>query len=129
MASLGRLSDSDTPVTSDPKPRARYRATPAEWARMRVAFYLAPCWVCGEYATELHHILPKDGHGTWPPGDDLLVNLAPVCSGCHVKIEARDVGARAAIRGALMPSTINYLVFRLGGKVQAETFLDRHYPR
>ena len=113
-----------------PKPPKPYRASAKDWEKIRE--YLLPdiCWVCGvEQATELHHLLPRDGAGTWPRGDDIGVNLIPLDSECHRKIEARDPEARAALRGALMPSNLHYLVFRLGGKDRAETFLERHYAR
>lgn len=114
-------------MTSDPRPPKRYKATANEWEWFRLWFKDERCWVCdGEWAN-LHHILPKS-HG----GDDDIVNLAPLCgsgtTGCHGRIEARDPVARAALRGAFLPSNYEYFVRKLGDK--AEGWIERNYaPR
>lgn len=105
----------------DPKPEKRYRAGKQEWKEIRDAFSEDRCWACGERWTELHHILNRSHSG-----DDVVVNLAPVCRECHRLIEARDPVSRARIRQALMPSNLAYLRFKLGEKT--EGWLSRHYP-
>lgn len=106
---------------NDPKPQKRYRATRADWEDIRDAFSEDRCWVCGERWTELHHILNRSHSG-----DDVVVNLAPVCQECHGRIEARDPQARSLIRQALMPSNLGYLSYKLGENT--EGWLSRHYP-
>lgn len=104
----------------DAKPQKRHRATYPEWVKIREAFRQDTCWCCGARWTELHHILNRS-HG----GDDVVENLAPVCSQCHGRIEARDPVARSLLRGALMLSNLHYLE----GKVpDVEGWLERHYP-
>lgn len=105
----------------DPKPSKRYRATIDEWGRLREWFALDRCWVCGGPWQELHHILARVHSG-----DDQVENLAPVCRPCHAKIEGRDDHARAALRGALMPTNLVYLEGKLGGRTLG--WLDRNYP-
>ena len=104
----------------DPKPQKRFRASAREWERIRDAFSEDRCWVCSERWTELHHIYPR-GQG----GDDVTVNLAPVCRECHARIEAREPIARSLIRQALMPSNLAYLRYKLGENT--EGWLSRHY--
>ena len=109
----------------DPKPRKRYRATKQEWADMHLAFKGSPCRVCGEPFQSLHHALPKS-----LGGDDVLVNLAPLCgagtTGCHGLIEARHAATRAALRRNLTDANRWYLEYRLGER--ADAWLDRNYP-
>ena len=107
-------------VVPDPKPTKRYRATKAEWNDIREAFVDDRCWVCSEVWTELHHILNRSHSG-----DDVVVNLAPVCQSCHLRIEARDPVARSLIRHALMPSNLGYLRYKLGENVDG--WLERNY--
>lgn len=110
-----------TAARHDPKPEKRYRATKQEWESIREAFSEDCCWVCGGEWTELHHILNRSHSG-----DDVVVNLAPVCQECHRRIEARDPQARSLIRQALMPSNLAYLRYKLGENT--EGWLERHYP-
>lgn len=107
-------------MSVDTKPRKRYRATATEWAHIRDYFRDERCWCCGEAWSELHHILSRK-HG----GDDFIENLAPLCSDCHRRIEARDQWARGQLRGALMPSNLHYLFERLP---YFEGWLERNYP-
>lgn len=108
-------------MTPDPRPPKRYRATKAEWNDIRDAFVNDRCWVCDDVWTELHHILNRSHSG-----DDVVVNLAPLCRRDHERIEARDPIARALLRGALMPSNYAYLRYRLGEGL--EGWLERSYP-
>jgi len=109
-------------VLADPKPAKRYRAAKAEWAQIRAEFRRSDCccWTCSSGWTELHHILSR-AHG----GDDVTVDLAPLCLECHALIEARDPVARALLRGALMPSNLSYLRSKLGEQVGG--WLERNY--
>ena len=104
----------------DPKPQKRYRASLDEWAFFRSWFSTDPCWVCGGKWQELHHILARVHSG-----DDQVENLAPLCSACHRKVEARDPEARAALRGALMPTNLAYLQDKLGENTLG--WLERNY--
>lgn len=105
----------------DPKPAKRYRATKAEWNDIRDAFVDDRCWVCGDVWTELHHILNRSHSG-----DDVVVNLAPLCLACHNRVEMRDPVARSLLRGALMPSNLAYLSYKLG-EDKVEGWLERNY--
>lgn len=105
----------------DPKPQKRYRASKERWEDIRDAFSDERCWACGGRWTELHHILNRSHSG-----DDVTANLAPVCSECHRRIEARDPVVRSLIRQALMPSNLAYLRSKLGENT--EGWLLRHYP-
>ena len=108
-------------MTTDFKSAKRYRASIPEWEGMRQAFSRDRCWVCGGSWTELHHILPRSHSG-----DDVIVNLAPVCVDCHRRIEARDPVARSLIRQALLPSNFAYLRYKFGEQVGG--WLDANYP-
>ena len=108
----------------DVKSPKRHRATAKEWAEIRDHLADESCWVCGGKWTELHHILNRSHSG-----DDLTVNLAPLCAVCHRDVEARDPYARSQIRSALMPSNFGYLRYRLGDFEQVEAWLDRNYAR
>ena len=105
---------------SDPKPSKRYRASQAEWSGIYEAFKGAGCRICEEYPIELHHVLPRSHSG-----DDVIVNLVPLCRVCHARVEARDPVARAALRESFSEAHIAYLRFRLGER--AEAWLDRNY--
>lgn len=111
-------------MIADPKPRKRYRASKKEWEDMHAAFRGSPCRICGEPFQSLHHIFPR-GKG----GDDVIVNLAPLCgsgtTGCHGRIEARDAKAREALRANLTEANRWYLTYKLG--LKAEGWLDRNY--
>src|SRR3990167_6814532 len=106
-------------ATPDPKTRKRYRATKQEWADMHLAFKGSPCRVCGEPFQSLHHIISRG-----QSGDDVLVNLAPLCgtgnTGCHGLIEARDPETRAALRRNLTDANRWYLEYRLGERADAD---------
>lgn len=105
---------------TDPKPQKRYRASLSEWQFFRGWFSTDRCWVCGEPWQELHHILARSHSG-----DDQVENLAPLCRPCHARIEAREPEARAALRGALMPTNLAYLQDKLGE--QTLGWLERNY--
>ncbi len=104
----------------DPKPSKRYRATKKEWEDIHAAFNGVGCLVCEEYPIELHHVLPRSHSG-----DDVAVNLVPLCRVCHGRVEARDPVARAVLRESLSEAHIAYLRFRLGEC--AEAWLDKNH--
>lgn len=112
-------------MASDPKPQKRYRADSREWKDIHRAFRGSTCRLCPKPFESLHHIYPR-GQG----GDDVIVNLAPVCgsgtTGCHGRLEARDPATRAAMRDALTDANRWYLTWKLGHG--AEAWLDRAYP-
>ena len=107
---------------TDPKPMKRYRASATEWETIRAHFKGERCWCCGDPYQELHHILSR-GQG----GDDVTVNLAPLCRTCHRDVESRDPWARSQLRHALLPTNLGYLRSRKGECV--EGWLNRNYPR
>lgn len=107
-------------------PRKAHRATRTEWARYKRRHAHSLCQAgCGELATDLHHLLPRDGAGSWPSGDDFLRNLAPLCRHCHALIEARDMPTRARLGERLTEQQLGYLYYRIGPRMGA--FLQRHY--
>lgn len=105
----------------DTRPAKRYRASQSEWRAIRMEFNYENCWCCGDPWSELHHILNRSHSG-----DDVTVNLAPLCAECHRRVEARDAVSRSLIRQALLPSNIGYLRWKMGEQV--EGWLDRNYP-
>lgn len=105
----------------DPKSPKRYKATPKEWAEIVDHFADDWCWVCSGSWDELHHLLARSHSG-----DDVTVNLVPVCRACHMRIEARESDARSQIRLALLPSHYAYLRHKLGEQV--EGWIERNYP-
>jgi len=105
----------------DPKPTKRYRATKKEWEDIHAAFQGVGCLVCEEYPIELHHVLPRSHSG-----DDVVVNLVPLCRVCHGLVEARDPSARAVLGVNLSDSNLAYLRYRLGDV--ADAWVERNYP-
>ncbi len=75
----------------DPKPEPRVRASQGEWSGIHEFFAHAPCVHCGMAHRSLHHILPRS-----QGGDDVIVNLAPLCgsgtTGCHGLLEGHGAG-------------------------------------
>lgn len=88
---------------------------------MHLAFKESGCRICGEYSTDLHHVLPRS-----KSGDDVMVNLVPLCRVCHGLVEARDPHARAVLGVNLSDSNIAYLRYRLGDR--ADAWVERNYP-
>lgn len=112
-----------------PKPTKRHRADPNEWLHIRDNIIPRRCRVCDAPwdpdRDDLHHLLPKDGHGTWPGGDDVIPNLIPLCRDDHREVEARDPFARSIIRRNLTQANVDYLKNRIGDRWHV--FLERHY--
>jgi 5-methylcytosine-specific restriction endonuclease McrA len=104
----------------DPKPTKRYRATAGEWKTIRREFQRETCRICGKPWNELHHIMSRG-----QSGDDVSVNLAPLCSDCHRAITNRDQDARAVLGTNLTPENLGYLRYKLGQR--ADGWLARNY--
>lgn len=111
-------------VTPDPRPSKRFKASKAEWERIRERFAYATCVSCGLAANHLHHVAFKKADR----GDDVVENLAPMCLSCHGRFHDHGVGwerIAAAIRAYVWSrqSRLNYV----DGKMTRELF-DRRYP-
>ena len=68
---------------------ASSRGYTAEWRRIR-AYVLTEeprCRICGAPATEVHHIVPLARGGTHD-----RANLMPLCSRCHRRVTAGELG-------------------------------------
>lgn len=104
----------------DPKPAKRFRASKAEWEEIRANLLPSPCRLCAEPARELHHLYPR-AQG----GDDVTVNLIPLCSACHRLIEARDPITNITLRLSISNTNLAYLQYKLGE--HAIPWLERRY--
>lgn len=107
----------------DPKPRPRIRATWSQWKAIRFGKLIGrPCRLCPEAATNLHHIVPRS-----QGGDDVPENVVELCgsgtTGCHGRVESRDVAARSRLRKSLTSEEIAYVLDRKG-----VAWLDDAYP-
>lgn len=114
-------------MSADPKPATRHKADQKEWKAIREHFAHACCVACGLATESLHHVVPKS-----QGGDDLVVNLAPLCGdgtrGCHGRLESHADGwERVAghIRAYVWAreSRLRYVIDKIG----IERF-DRRYP-
>jgi len=45
-----------------------------------------PCWGCGTYGVEAHHVRVETGMGKKP----IDLHVIPVCRGCHMKCHASE---------------------------------------
>jgi hypothetical protein len=109
--------------TPDPKPRPRIRATTNQWKAIRARKLIGrPCRLCGDPATNLHHIVPRS-----QGGDDVAANLVEICgsgtTGHHGLVEARDPATRSALRALLTAEEVAYVRERKG-----DAWLDDNYP-
>lgn len=105
---------------SDPKPAKRHRASKEEWEEIRAILLPSPCRLCDEPARELHHLYPR-AQG----GDDVTVNLIPLCRDCHRRIEERDPATNVMLRLNLSDGNYAYLAYKLGERWDA--WLARRY--
>lgn len=109
---------------ADPKPRPRIRATSTQWRAIRMRKLVGrPCRICEtDPATNLHHLVPRS-----QGGDDVQANLVELCgsgtTGCHGRVESRDVTARETLRTRLTFEERLYVVERKG-----PLWLDDAYP-
>jgi hypothetical protein len=112
----------------DPKPAKRKKFTREEWADAKLVFHGSVCRVsgCEQRYDDLHHLLARDGFGTWPSGDDDLRNLIPLCEECHHKVTDGDVYTRSQI--TIVPANYEYLAERIGSDRWLE-FLSRIYHK
>lgn len=92
---------------------------------MREQLLRKPCVVCGERTQSLHHVLRRS-----QGGDDVTVNLAPVCgtgtTGCHGRIEARDPEALHGLWAWVTSDFIRYLAYKLGDSDRAWDWCERN---
>jgi 5-methylcytosine-specific restriction endonuclease McrA len=106
----------------DPKPRKRVVNPDAGVGKLRQE---RACRVCGQRTMllERHHLV-KRSQG----GDDVDENIVPLCgdgvAGCHGRVEAKHRETLVALRKALRPDELDYIILRKG-----EAWLDRMYPR
>lgn len=65
----------------------RRHRLPANWQRLRVRVLrrdLHTCYVCGNPATEVDHVVPGDNHDP--------ANLAAICHPCHMSKSGHEGG-------------------------------------
>lgn len=84
----------------------------------------ARCRICGKrtLAVDAHHLVPRS-----QGGDDVAENFAPLCApwepSCHRRVTENDPDALRALRAALHPEELAYVIARKG-----EAWLERRYP-
>lgn len=105
-------------MAADPRPAKRIKADHLGWQLLRSVILQRPCGICGEQATECHHLYPK-GQG----GDDLQVNLVGLCRGCHERVTVNDPAFTREL--PITTGFVAYLVGKLGGEEQAWSWIDR----
>ncbi len=85
------------------------------------------CRVCGNFATDAHHVLYRSRGG-----DDVTENIIPLCHDCHMALhfsagpDYEEV--RRAIGESLREEEVAYVLRRLG-PTEGAAFLERHYYR
>lgn len=115
-----------------PKPGKRVVASTAAARDDAYGWVHAPgvrCWGCDGLRRfawrrlHAHHLVPRS-----QGGDDVAVNMAPLCGECHFDLHGAASGARrvvrVALRGRLQPAQLAYIEAKKG-----RAWLDRHYPR
>lgn len=105
--------------TPDPKPAPRPRKQTRvidKDATKRARLAHPSCVICGDLATNSHHVLARS-----QGGDDVPACLASLCgsgtSGCHGLIEANDEAARRALGEHLVlarQDTLEYVRSKFG---------------
>lgn len=77
------------------RPSAAERGYGTDWQRVRreVLDAFPFCALCGDVATDVHHVLPKAEGGT-----DELYNLESLCRGCHSAMTMRE-SVRSRLHG------------------------------
>jgi 5-methylcytosine-specific restriction endonuclease McrA len=104
-----------------PKPRKRIRAAGVGMAVVRAE---QRCRICGKrtHHLEAHHLVPRS-----QGGDDVPDNFVPLCGpwqpSCHQRVTENHPDALRALRAALRPAEVAYIVERKG-----QAWLDRRYP-
>lgn len=66
---------------------------PRDWRALCTATYTQyghVCYLCGEYASQIDHVIPGDDHE--------LTNLRPICVRCHGRKSGREGGIARAVR-------------------------------
>ena len=105
----------------------RYRrkvASPKQWQAIQAA-KIGPCRVCLDPTTngrifgliQLHHVVPRDFGG-----DDVAVNLVPLCQLCHHAVTVFRPAESRALCAALTDAEYAYAVAKAG-----EGFAERIY--
>jgi hypothetical protein len=93
-----RRAKEDTNVClPDPRPQRRHKASQSETAALKAHFAHATCVSCGLAYQHRHHIAFRKADS----GDDIPVNIAPLCLQCHDLFHSRAPGwerVAAAIR-------------------------------
>jgi hypothetical protein len=107
----------------DPKPEKRHKASQREWDTIHTRFRDECCVACGLRTSHLHHIIYRS-----EGGDDLPVNLCPLCDICHDKLHGHRGGwervaghIRAYVLGRT--SRTDYVLKKVG-----QDRFDRRYP-
>jgi 5-methylcytosine-specific restriction protein A len=74
----------------DGRPSAAARGYGPAWRALRASFLRAHprCCVCGQPATDVHHVIPRRAGGP-----DHWDNLAPLCHRCHARVTTTIEGA------------------------------------
>ena len=73
--------------------------TTVDQFRARWAYYGGRCWICGQKATQMDHVIAlARGGSNWP------ANLRPACGWCNGSKGARDWRAVATSRPSAVPS-------------------------
>jgi hypothetical protein len=108
----------------DPKPRKRVVNPDAGVEKVYGPTGERACRVCRRRGFVSRHHLVKRSQG----GDDVDENIVPLCgdgvAGCHGRVEAKHRETLVALRKALRPDELDYIILRKG-----EAWLDRMYPR
>lgn len=91
------------------------------------------CAICGEPASDGHHVL---GRGSPNFGDDFPENIVPLCgsgtTGCHGLITANDITARRQLGEHIVlerPGVIAYVLDKLGDERGADWLARRLFIR
>jgi len=118
-------ADTPPPVSPDPKPERRHKASKKERERISLAMRYATCVGCGlPDRIHLHHVAFRGADG----GDDILENICPLCLTCHDRFHARAARwelVAAAVRKYVMDRESRYRYVR---KTMGQEKFDRRYP-
>lgn len=116
------MADGKKSYSPDPKVKARgpkkTARTVDKKASKRAVLKQRACVICGEPATNAHHVL---GRGAPNFGDDVPENLVALCGsgteGCHGRITVNNITARRELGEHLVlsrPDTVAYVHMKLG---------------
>lgn len=112
-----RAFSKSTQLARGKRRHTRQVASPRRWQAIADAKQ-GPCRVCqAAPPNELHHLIPRSQGGS-----DTESNIAPLCRGCHQRVEGRDAEACRALVLSLDDSEYAFCVDHGG-----EGFFERHY--